>query len=240
MRVIRALTVWLRKQSQRRRRPKSADHSKVACLFQPSNLHKLQWSDIMAASKMPTDDTHTFSDRIPDGDDHIRKVCDTCGFIAYENPKLVAGAVVSHDDRILLCRRAIEPRRGFWTLPAGYMELNETTADAARREAQEEARADICINALLAVYSIPRISQVQIIYRATLEKPAFSAGPESLEVGLFAWDQIPWNDIAFPSVHWALNHYQEARGRDVFAPFSNPSGETGNMSRQGEADPAGI
>lgn len=169
-----------------------------------------------------------FSKRIPEDDSRERLVCDTCGWINYVNPKIVVGAVVSHADRILLCRRAIEPRRGFWTIPAGYLEEHETTEAGACREAQEEACADIAVDQLLAVYNIPRISQVQLIYRATLARPDIAAGPESLEVQLAAWDDIPWDDLAFPSVHWALGHYRAVLGRQSFPPFTNPPGETGN------------
>src|SRR5262245_11249096 len=115
---------------------------------------------------------------VPDGDNRERLVCRDCGFIQYENPKVVVGSVCLWDDRILLCRRAIEPSRGLWTLPAGYLEVHETPVDGARREAWEEARAELEIEALLAVYSIPRISQVQLIYRARLLSPAVAAGPE--------------------------------------------------------------
>ena len=164
-----------------------------------------------------------FSRRIPDGDNLVRDVCDTCGFIGYQNPKLVVGAVVTADDgRFLLCKRAIEPRAGYWTLPAGYLELNETPEDGARREAMEEANADILIDRVLAIYSITRLSQIQIIYRATLKRPEFSAGPESTDVALYDWNDIPWDDIAFPSVHWALNQFKDSFGQDHFAPFSNP------------------
>ncbi len=166
----------------------------------------------------------TFSKRVPDGDDRERAVCDHCGHIQYMNPKIVAGSVVHHDGRILLCRRAIEPRKGFWTLPAGYLELNETTEDGARREAHEEALAKIDIVALLAVYSIQRISQVQLMYRARLADPEIGAGPESLEVGLFDWADIPWQDLAFPSVYWALTQDREAPWDRPFAPFVNPPG----------------
>lgn len=166
--------------------------------------------------------------RVPDGDTQERLTCPDCGHIVYENPKLVAGAVVTVDERVLLCRRAIEPRRGFWTIPAGYMELNETVEEAARREAREEANAEIALDRLLAVYTIARISQVQMIYRAGLAEPGFSAGPESLEVALFAWDEIPWDAIAFPSVRWALHHDREARDWDAFSPFANPPGERGD------------
>ena len=165
---------------------------------------------------------------IPPGDDRERLTCPDCGFIAYENPKMVAGSVVSVGDKIMLCRRAIEPRKGFWTLPAGFMELNETPEEGAMREAWEEARARIAINALLAVYSVPRISQVQLIYRATLAEPGFAAGPESLEVELFDWTDIPWSELAFPSVKWALNEYKARLGQAVFAPGVNPPGMTGD------------
>lgn len=170
-----------------------------------------------------------FSDRIPPGDTHSRKVCDHCGFVAYENPKVVVGSIVRHEGEVLLCRRAIEPRRGFWTIPAGYLEVNELPADGARREAREEANADLTLHALLAIYAIPRISQIQLIYRATLADPSFSAGEESLEVALFDWDTIPYDDLAFPSVHWALGHERQADAGAV-PPFSNPPGETGDMT----------
>jgi ADP-ribose pyrophosphatase YjhB (NUDIX family) len=146
--------------------------------------------------------------KIPEGDNRLRKTCPECGFIEYENPKIVVGSVVTEGERILLCRRAINPRKGFWTLPAGYLELHETTEAGARREAEEEAGAKIEIDGVLAVYSIPRISQVQVIFRARLAS-GFAAGPESLEVALFAWDEIPWDDLAFPSVRWALRHFRE-------------------------------
>ena len=170
-----------------------------------------------------------FVRQIPDGDTSTRSVCETCGFIHYENPKVVVGSVVTCEDRILLCRRAIDPRKGYWTLPAGYMELNESTEDAARREAREEANALIRIDALLAVYSIARISQVQIIYRATLENRDIAPGVESLEVALLPWADIPWQDLAFPSVRWALTQFRSVRDKQVFAPFANPDGETGDL-----------
>jgi ADP-ribose pyrophosphatase YjhB (NUDIX family) len=166
--------------------------------------------------------------KVPDGDDRERLTCPDCGFIAYENPKMVAGSVVSVGDRIMLCRRAIEPRMGYWTLPAGYLELNETPAEGAAREAWEEARARIAIDALLAVFSIPRISQVQLIYRATRAEPGFEPGPESLEVVLFDWANIPWGELAFPSVRWALDEYKARLGQTVFAPGINPPGMVGD------------
>ena len=166
--------------------------------------------------------------RVPDGDDRERLICPDCGFVSYENPKVVVGSVALWNDTILMCRRAIPPRIGFWTLPAGYLETGETTEAGAVREAWEEARAQIKINTLLAVYNIPRISQVQLIYRAKLRSAAIESGPESLEVDLFPWDEIPWNDIAFPSVVWALRQYNETREAVSFQPYTNPPGETGN------------
>ncbi len=163
-----------------------------------------------------------FSARVPEGDDRTRLVCDHCQHVQYVNPKIVAGAVVHVDGRILLCRRAIEPRLGYWTLPAGYLELRESPEEGARREAREEACADIEIDALLAVYHVRRISQIQLIYRARLVS-GFAAGPESLEVGLFEWQEIPWSDLAFPTVMWALNHYREAPTEQIFQPFVNPA-----------------
>ncbi|MFC7332770.1 NUDIX hydrolase [Rhodocista pekingensis] len=160
---------------------------------------------------------------IPEGEDRERLVCPDCGYIAYENPKIVVGSVTTWEDgRILLCRRAIEPRRGFWTLPAGYMELGEASAAGAAREAWEEARARIEIDCLLAVYDIPRISQVQLIYRARLLSPEIGPGPESVEVGLFAWDDIPWGQLAFPSVVWSLNEHRARLGQRDFPPGGNP------------------
>lgn len=122
-----------------------------------------------------------------------------------------------------MCRRAINPRKDFWTLPAGFLEEHESPEDGARREAREEACADIVLDALLAVYSVPHISQVQLMYRAHLAVPEFAAGPESLETKLFAWDDIPWNELAFPTVKWALDHWRQTRDQAIFAPFANPA-----------------
>jgi ADP-ribose pyrophosphatase YjhB (NUDIX family) len=151
----------------------------------------------------------SFSDRIPPGDDRDRRVCDTCGFVDYVNPKIVVGSVVTDGEgRFLICRRAIEPRKGHWTLPAGFLEDKEAVEDGAIREAWEEARARIVIDGLLGVYSIPRISQVQMMFRARLAEPGIGVGPESLEVKMAHWDDIPWDDLAFPSVVWALRDFR--------------------------------
>jgi len=168
------------------------------------------------------------SRKVPEGDTRERLVCEDCGFVLYSNPKVMVGSVAVWQGRILLCRRDIEPRSGFWTLPAGYLENGETTADGARREAREESGAEIELDHVLAVYSIPRISQVQVIYAARLVSPDIMAGDETAEVGLFAWGDIPWDDLAFPSVRWALNHWREAIETGDAAARSNPPGETGN------------
>ena len=166
---------------------------------------------------------------VPEGDDRLRLLCPDCGYVVYENPKIVVGSVARLDGRILLCRRAIEPRRGFWTLPAGYLELNETPEQGALREAWEEARARLALDGLLAMFSIPRISQIQLIYRARLTTPEIEAGPESAEVGMFAWDDIPWDDIAFPSVHWSLKRYREVGDAPLGAPVGNPETDTAGL-----------
>jgi ADP-ribose pyrophosphatase YjhB (NUDIX family) len=167
--------------------------------------------------------------QVPDGDTRERLVCRDCGYVAYENPKIVVGSVVAHGDiahgdRVLLCRRAIEPRRGFWTLPAGYLEMGESIQEGALREAFEEAEARITLDGILAVYSISRIGQVQVIFRARFAAaPAFAAGPESAEVALFAWPDIPWDSIAFPSVRWALDAWRANARGPLGAPAGNPS-----------------
>ena len=164
-----------------------------------------------------------FVRQVPDGDNRERLVCPTCSYIAYENPKLVAGSVVVESGRVLLCRRAIEPRRGYWTLPAGYLEMGETIEEGARREALEEALARIVLDGVLAIYSISRIGQVQVIFRARFDgPPSFAAGPESEAVGLFAWDEIPWDAIAFPSVHWSLHAWRAVGAGRLGAPAGTP------------------
>lgn len=172
-----------------------------------------------------------FSLAIPDGDDRQRRICGHCGFVDYDNPRIVVGSVVRHEDRILLCRRAINPRKGFWTLPAGFLETGESPAEGAVREAREEANAAITISGVLAIYTIRRLGQVQIMHRAQLADPAISAGAESQEVGLFAWADIAWPDLAFPSVAWALNHDRAAEEGGAAMPFFNPPGEDGDMQR---------
>ena len=175
--------------------------------------------------RLPWDPPEHFEKRVPEGDNRERLVCGRCEFIHYQNPEIVAGAVCTWEDKILLARRAIEPRKGAWTLPAGYMELGETTEQAAQREAREEACASIEIDRLLAMYSVARIGQVQIMYRARLLSPDVAAGPESEDVALVTWDQIPWEELAFPTVVWALAHFHESRDKADFATYSNPTAE---------------
>jgi ADP-ribose pyrophosphatase YjhB (NUDIX family) len=160
--------------------------------------------------------------RIPSGDSLPRHVCDACGTIHYHNPKLVVGALAEWEGRILLCRRAIEPRRGCWTLPAGFMENGESTAQAAARETLEEACARIELDAMYTLIDVPHISQVHIIYRARLLDLDFHAGEESLEVALFDEADIPWDEIAFRTIALTLRHYFEDRRRGNW-PFRSAS-----------------
>lgn len=141
---------------------------------------------------------------IPTGDSLLRYVCTHCALIHYENPKVVVGCAPEHGDELLLCKRAIEPRYGYWTVPAGFMELGETLADAARRETREEACADVELGALYAIVDVTHARQVHVFFRATLPAPRFAAGEETLEARLFALDEIPWDELAFPSVRIAL------------------------------------
>jgi len=145
--------------------------------------------------------------RIPPGDDKPRHVCDNCGTVHYKNPLMVIGAIPEWGDRILLCRRAIEPRLGFWTLPAGFMELGETAGAAAIRETLEEANARIELDGLYTMLSVPHANQVHIFYRARLLDLDFGPGTESLEVALFREDEIPWDDLAFRTITTTLRHF---------------------------------
>ncbi len=154
--------------------------------------------------------------RVPPGDSLTRGVCDACGVIHYRNPRLVVGAVVVWEDRILLCRRAIEPRHGKWTLPAGFMENGESVAAAATRETLEEACARIELGPMFSHFSVPQINQVHVFYRAKLLDLDFSPGVESLEVALFAEADIPWNELAFRTVKLTLRHFFADRSRNQY------------------------
>jgi ADP-ribose pyrophosphatase YjhB (NUDIX family) len=156
--------------------------------------------------------------RIPEGDSLTRAVCDACGVIHYENPKIVVGCLPVLGDRILICKRAIEPRYGLWTLPAGFMENRESASEGAAREAMEEANARVQIEDLYTVYSIPHISQVYMMFRAKLLDANVSPGLESLEVKLVTPDEIPWDQLAFMMVRRTLEHYLEDKKTGVFVP----------------------
>ena len=153
----------------------------------------------------------TVTHRVPEGDSLPRAVCDRCGHIEYVNPKIVVGCLPVYGDRILMCKRAIEPRHGLWTLPAGFMEVNESASEGAAREALEEANAKVEIDDLYTVYSIPHISQVYMMFLARLVDPDVSPGVESLEVKLVTEDEIPWDQLAFAMVKRTLEHFLEDR-----------------------------
>ncbi|QLH40973.1 MAG: NUDIX hydrolase [Defluviicoccus sp.] len=153
--------------------------------------------------------------KVPEGDNRMRLVCPDCGYIEYDNPKIVVGAVCWWQNAILLCKRAIAPARGLWTIPSGFMELGETTAEGAVREVWEEAQARVVIEDLLGIYEIPHISHVNVIYRAPMTGPEFAPGPESEAVELFDWERIPWEQLAFPSVRWSLERFRSGQGAAV-------------------------
>jgi ADP-ribose pyrophosphatase YjhB (NUDIX family) len=154
--------------------------------------------------------------KVPPGDHMPRFVCTNCGMIHYKNPLLVLGCVPQWEDKILLCKRAIEPRLGFWTVPAGFMENGETLQNAAARECYEEALAKVEIGSLLAVVSVTHAAQVHVMFRAQLLAPTFAPGPESLEVGLYTEAEIPWENLAFPSGEFTLRKFysDRAAGRE--------------------------
>jgi len=154
--------------------------------------------------------------RVPPGDSLPRWVCDACGEIHYQNPKLVVGAIPEHEGRILLCRRAIEPRYGYWTLPAGFMENDETPGQAAQRETLEEAGARIELGAPFSMISVPRVNQVHLFYRARLADLEFKPGEESLEVALVEEARVPWKDIAFRTVGITLKRWFADRAAGGF------------------------
>ena len=156
--------------------------------------------------------------RVPDGDNAPRHVCDACRTVHYLNPKLIVGCIPEWNGQVLLCRRGIEPRYGLWTVPAGFMELNETAPHGALRETLEEANARVEIEQLYALYSLPHISQVYMLFRARLLDLDFSPGIESLEVKLVEEAHIPWDELAFASVRRTLAHFFEDRRSGVFLP----------------------
>ena len=153
---------------------------------------------------------------VPEGDNRERRLCGNCGRIHYENPRIVAGCLVTWQGSVLLCQRAIEPRRGYWTLPAGFLENGETTHAGAVRETWEEAQAKVAVHGLYTLFNLPHISQVYLFYRAELIDGRFASGDESLDVRLFDEATIPWGELAFPVVTDTLKHYFADRDSGVF------------------------
>ncbi len=145
--------------------------------------------------------------RIPAGDNRERFLCEHCETIHYLNPRVVTGCLPVWEDKVLLCRRAIDPRSGYWTLPAGFLENGESVEEGALRETREEACAEIVEPSLYTMFSLPHISQIYLFYRGELAAPQFAAGEESLEVALFAESEIPWDELAFPVITQTLQHY---------------------------------
>ena len=156
------------------------------------------------------------SQKIPEGDNRLRSVCDHCRSIHYENPRIIAGIIPEHNGQILLCKRAIEPQMGLWTLPAGFLENGESTLEGAVRECAEETNAEVVDPSLYAVYDIPHIDQVYMFFRAELASPHFGPSPESTEVALFDEDKIPWANLAFPVVRATLDRYFDDRKEGKF------------------------
>jgi ADP-ribose pyrophosphatase YjhB (NUDIX family) len=154
--------------------------------------------------------------QIPEGDDRLRFVCVSCDFIHYENPRVIVGSLPVVGNKVLLCKRAIEPRAGYWTLPAGFMENGETSVQGATRETWEEARARLEDQQLYRLFDIPNINQVYMFYRATVIDGDYGIGPESSEVGLFEEHEIPWREIAFPVVHHTLKEYFSDRQSNLY------------------------
>lgn len=167
--------------------------------------------------------------KIPEADNRHRHICIQCKTIHYRNPKIVAGCIPEWNDKILLCKRAIEPRYGLWTLPAGYMEIGESTVEAAVRETLEEANARVQVLDLYMVINLPHVDQVYMMYRSRMLDQEFSSGEESLEVGLYAENEIPWEQLAFPTIRETLKHYYRDRDRGNFVI------RTGEIKRAGDS-----
>ena len=158
----------------------------------------------------------TLTYTVPAGDNRERHVCNDCDTIHYINPRIVTGCLPIWQDRVLLCRRAIEPRRGYWTLPAGFLENGETIAAGAARETAEEANARVADLELYTVFSLPHISQAYMFFRANLCDLDFSSGEESLDVRLFTEQEVPWDNLAFPVITQSLQFYFEDRQHGAF------------------------
>jgi len=160
---------------------------------------------------------HALTRQIPPDDNRIRDLCTHCGAVHYQNPRNVVGVVPIWGDQVLLCRRAIQPRHGKWTLPAGFMELGESTQQGAERENQEESGARIQVLSLFTVIDVPSVNQVHLYYLAKVLGPQLAPGPESLEAAFFDLDKIPWRELAFRTVSTTLEHYLQDRNAGHFA-----------------------
>ena len=155
--------------------------------------------------------------QIPDGDNRLRFVCNHCNTVHYQNPLVIVGVLPEYQQQILLCKRAIEPQKGRWTLPAGFLENDESTLEGALRECYEEANAKVIDPELYALYDIPYINQVYVFYRGKLANKEFGPSSESTEVALFSEQDIPWNELAFPVVKAVLKRYLSDRENNNFA-----------------------
>lgn len=154
--------------------------------------------------------------KMPDGDHRLRDVCDHCQTIHYQNPIVVTGCLPVYQDKVLMCKRAIEPRKGFWTLPGGFMELGETIEEGAARETREEACASVTIESLYMLFNVVHVGQLSAFFLARMENPDFAAGEESEEVALFSEDEIPWDQLAFSTIGRTLRHYFSDRREGLF------------------------
>jgi len=175
---------------------------------------------------------HAITRRVPEGDSRVRDCCDRCGAIHYVNPRPVVGTIPVWNDQVLLCRRAIEPRLGYWTLPAGFMEVGESSAEGARRETEEEACARIELGPLFSMIDVPAVEQLHIFYRARLLDLDFAAGAETAEVRLFSEPDIPWDRIAFRTVLTTLRLFFEDRSKGLYG--THTSEISGTLPRPSE------
>jgi len=153
---------------------------------------------------------------VPDGDSRERDCCPACGAVHYQNPRIIAACIPEWQDQVLMCRRAIQPRKGYWTLPAGFMELDESIEQAAARETLEEAEAVVEIGELYAIFNLSHIGQVYMVYRAQMKEPVFGCGAESEEVCLMREEEIPWDDLAFETMRRSLRYFFEDRRQGLF------------------------
>ena len=183
---------------------------------------------------VPISSFSNFQPQVPPGDSVSRMVCNQCNWIHYDNPRVIVTGLCTWQNQVLLCRRAIAPRYGFWTLPGGFMETGETIEEGARREVREEARAEVDVETLLATYTVFRIGQVHMIFHAAMGSSEFEAGPESLDVQLFPLteESIPWDDLAFPVNDWALRDFLSLSGEPPAQPFTTRPEHRGQRMAQ--------